>query len=71
MDDVTQRTMLDDLLLAFASGRTAAGEELLTQALTAGLPWDVVTRVVAEGVSRRYGTRLLPEEPTGGTLALA
>lgn len=71
MDDRTQRAMLDELRSAFAGGRAAAGEELLAEALGAGLAWDVVTRAVAEGVAQRYSTRLLPKEPTGGTLALA
>ena len=71
MDDVAHRTMLHELRLAFASGRAAAGEELLAQALNSGLPWDLVTRAVAEGVAHCYGTRLLSEEETGGNLALA
>jgi hypothetical protein len=40
---------------AFASGRCAEGERLLTEALEDDLPWDRVTRAVAIGVGRRYG----------------
>ena len=39
---------------AFAIGRSAAGEELLARALDAGLPWEAVTRAVADGVTAHY-----------------
>ena len=71
MDEKAQPPTIDELRRAFASGRSAAGEELLAQALDAGLPWDVVTRAVAEGVAHHYGTRRLSDEELGGTVALA
>jgi hypothetical protein len=63
--------MIGELRRAFASGRSVAGEALLAEALAAGLPWDVVTRAVAEGVAHHYGTRVLSDEELGGSLVLA
>ncbi len=70
MDEMARNTIVDDLRLAFADGRSAAGEELLAQALTDGMPWDVVTRAVAEGVAHCHNARLSAEEHSG-TVALA
>jgi hypothetical protein len=54
---------LDAIERAFASGRSAAGEELLAAALDAGLPWEAVTRAVADGVTARYATARPVESP--------
>ena len=51
--------LLDQIRRAFATGRQATGEDLLTSALDAGVPWDLATRAVAEGVAHHYNTRLL------------
>jgi hypothetical protein len=47
--------MIDEIRSAFASGNSATGEELLLAALEAGMPWDVATRAVAEGVASHFG----------------
>ena len=70
LDDRSHKTLTDELRQAFASGRTAAGEQLLVQALSAGLPWDVATRAVAEGVAHCHNTRPRPDQPNT-PLALA
>ena len=66
-----QARMIEELREAFASGRSAAGEELLARALEAGLPWDVVTRAVADGVTRRYDPRRRPEDLVERSVMLA
>jgi hypothetical protein len=64
-----QRAMVDAIRHAFAAGDSAAGEDLLAEALEANLPWDQATRAVAEGVARRYGSR--PRARTGGNLTIS
>jgi hypothetical protein len=49
--------LLEAIRQAFASGRPAAGEELFTSALDAGVPWDLATRAVAEGVAHQARAR--------------
>jgi hypothetical protein len=49
--------LLDAIRHAFASGRSADGEELFASALDAGVPWDLATRAVAEGVAHHHRTR--------------
>ena len=63
--------MLEEIRGAFASGKSAEGEALLAQALEAGLPWDVVTRAVAEGVAIRFSTPLRPRPSKTRTFVLA
>ena len=53
-DSGTHGGMTEAIRQAFASGRSADGEDLLAAALEAGVPWDVATRAVAEGVARRF-----------------
>jgi hypothetical protein len=69
LDEKARGAVVDELRLAFASGRPALGEELLARALSDGLPWDVVTRAVAEGVAHHYGTRLPPEKQVPDAVA--
>jgi hypothetical protein len=50
MDANAQRlSVLEALFDAIADGRRAEGEGLLFRAPDEGRPWDVVTRVAAEG----------------------
>lgn len=53
-------TLVEQLRAAFASGRAAEGEQLLIAALDAGVPWDVASRAVAEGMAKRYGSAGAP-----------
>lgn len=55
--------LLDQIRSAFATGRPATGEDLFSSALEAGVPWDLATRAVAEGVAHHYNTRLLDLQP--------
>jgi hypothetical protein len=58
--------MVDEIRSAFASGKSATGEELLLAALEAGMPWDVATRAVAEGVASHFARPLPPDPLTRG-----
>lgn len=69
-DERAQTVAVNAIRRAFASGQPAAGETLLEQALSDGVAWDVATRAVAEGVAQHYRSRN-PQEPAGGTVALA
>jgi hypothetical protein len=55
--------LLDAIRQAFSSGRSAAGEELFASALDAGVPWDLATRAVAEGVTHHYRARPRDRSP--------
>lgn len=61
MQEQTQFELIDELRGAFATARTELGERLLAAALESGVPWDVATRAVAEGVAARFGS---PEQGT-------
>ena len=63
--------VLDEIRAAFASGKSADGEALLALALEAGLPWDVVTRAVADGVAVRFSTPIRPRPSKTRTFVLA
>ena len=63
--------VLDEIRAAFASGKSADGEALLARALEAGLPWDVVTRAVADGVAVRFSTPIRPRPSKTRTFVLA
>lgn len=54
--------LIEQIRAAFASGRAAEGEHLLIMALDAGVPWDVASRAVAEGVTERYGSAGAPAD---------
>ena len=58
---VDHRALLHALSEAFASGDAPRGEDLLTHALDAGIPWDQVTTAAANGMARRYAARARPE----------
>jgi len=63
--------VLEEIRRAFASGKSADGEALLAQALEAGLPWDAVTRAVAEGVAVRFSPPARAGPSKTGTFVLA
>jgi hypothetical protein len=54
MPKQTPNVLVEEIRAAFASARTAQGEHLLLEALESGVPWDVATRAVAEGVIARF-----------------
>lgn len=58
---IDRHALLEALTDAFASGDAPCGENLLTHALDAGIPWDHVTTAAANGMSRRYDERAGPE----------
>jgi hypothetical protein len=70
-DGMDDGRLLEEIREAFAGGKSADGEALLAQALEAGLPWDVVTRAVAEGVAVRFSTPARPRPSKTRTFVLA
>jgi hypothetical protein len=71
MDGEATQTVADELRAAFAAGRSVDGEQLLARALEAGLPWDLLTRAVADGVTRHYRSDQLPAEQLVTALTLS
>jgi hypothetical protein len=67
LDEKSPNAVAEELRLAFAAGRNVDGETLLARALEAGLPWDVLTRAVADGVARAYRARVTWAPPTAVT----
>lgn len=52
-DPADWRAVLATMSDAFLTGDNRRGEELLTLALDAGAPWDVVTSTVAQALTAR------------------